>query len=279
VWKVGNGLNIKLWEDKWIPSTFSHKIQDPIRVLSKEAKVAEIIDLDYNWWNVPLVEHIFSLETVERICSIFISPGTQEDKLIWAGTKTGSFSVRCAFHLEVDHRTKEMGSVLSRSVTSPFWRRLWKLRVPRSIIIFLWRASNETLPTKNNLFKRKVVADPLCPMCGCDSETSGHILWLCDAVRAVWGLCGEPIQKSSMMVDNFFNIFCCLCNRLNDNVLELFAMIAHKIWIRRNRLVFYGLVQPPHCLLKDAIEELEEFQKTLGDVAAPLNGGFNSPSQ
>jgi hypothetical protein len=48
VWKVGNGLRINLWEDKWIPSTFSHKIQDPIRVLSKEAKVADIIDLDSN---------------------------------------------------------------------------------------------------------------------------------------------------------------------------------------------------------------------------------------
>jgi hypothetical protein len=54
-------------------------------------------------------------------------------------------------------------------------------------------------------------------------------------------------------------------------------MIGHKIWIRQNILVFYGLVQPPHYLLKDAIEELEEFRKTLGDVAAPLNVGFNSP--
>lgn len=122
-----------------------------------------------------------------------------------------------------------------------------------------------------------MVADPLCPMCGCDSETSGHILWSCDTARAVWGLCGGPIQKSSMTMDNFFSIFCYLCNRLNDNVLELFAMIGHKIWIRQNILVFYGLVQPPHYLLKDAIEELEEFRKTLGDVAAPLNGGFNSP--
>jgi pantoate kinase len=38
-------------------------------------------------------------------------------------------------------------------------------------------------------------------------------------------------------------------------------------------------VQPPQCLLKGVIEELEEFWKTLGDVVASLNGGFNSPSQ
>lgn len=279
MWKVGNGLKINLWEDKWIPSTFSHKIQDPIRVLSKDAKVANIIDLDSNWWNVPLVEHIFSPETVERICSIPISPRTQEDKLVWAGTKTGAFAVHSAYHLEIARRTREMGSVSTRSVLSPYWRRLWKSRVPRLIIMFLCRASNGILPTKNNLFKRKVVADPLCPMCGCDSETSGHILWSCDAARTVWGLCEGPIHKSSILVDNFFSIFCYLCNHLNDNDLELFTMLAHKIWIPRNRLVFDGLVQPPHCLLKGAIEELEEFQKTLGDVVTLLNGGGISSSQ
>jgi hypothetical protein len=279
VWRVGNGLNLNLWEDKWIISTHSHKIQDPIRVLSKEAKVADIIDLDSNWWNVPLIEQIFSPETVERICSIPISPRSQEDKLIWARTKTGVFSVRSAYHLEMERRTREMGSVSSRSDPNPYWRRLWKLRVPRYIILFLWRASNDILPTKHNLFRRKVVADPLCPMCACVSETSAHVLWECDAARAIWSLCGGPIQKSSLMVDNFFGIFCYLCNRLEDSDLELFAMLAHKIWIRRNRLVFDGVVLPPNCLLKGAIEDLEEFRNSFGDVLTPMTGVVAPPPQ
>jgi hypothetical protein len=116
-------------------------------------------------------------------------------------------------------------------------------------------------------------------MCSCELETSGHILWSCDAARAVWGLCGVPIQKSSMVADNFFSFFCYLCIRLSDSGLELFAMIARKIWICRNRLVFDGSVHPPHCLLKGAIEELEEYRKTLGDMVALLNVGHNSPSQ
>jgi hypothetical protein len=82
MWRVGNGLNVKIWEDKWLPFTFSHKIQDPVRVLNREAKVAEIINLDANWWNIPLIGHIFPMATVEKICSLPISPRTQEDKLI-----------------------------------------------------------------------------------------------------------------------------------------------------------------------------------------------------
>lgn len=109
MWRVGNGLNVKIWNDKWIPSTFSHKIQDPVQVLSRDAKVAEIINLDLNWWNIALIEHIFPVETVERICSIHICPRSQEDQLTWAGTKSSLFSVHSAYHLEVERRSRDRG--------------------------------------------------------------------------------------------------------------------------------------------------------------------------
>jgi hypothetical protein len=74
MWRVRNGLNIKISEDKWLPFTFSHKIQNHVQVLNREAKVAEIINLDTNWWNIPLIEHIFPMATVEKICNLPISP-------------------------------------------------------------------------------------------------------------------------------------------------------------------------------------------------------------
>jgi hypothetical protein len=73
MWRVGNGSKIKLWEDKWI-SVSPHRIQDPIRVLPMDVRVADIINQEANWWDIPLIEHIFSRETVEKICSIPISP-------------------------------------------------------------------------------------------------------------------------------------------------------------------------------------------------------------
>jgi len=165
------------------------------------------------------------------------------------------------------------GCSLVRSTSSPFWSHLWKLKIPRSIILFLWRVSNEALPTKSNLCKRKVVFDQLCTMCGIEAETSGHVLWSCNASQAVWGICEGPIQKSSIVADVFFNVVGYRCDRLNDGEMELFAIIAHKIWLLRNRLVFGGLVQSPSCLVKAAIEDLDEFRKTLVDVVVPSNGG------
>jgi hypothetical protein len=31
---------------------------------------------------------------------------------------------------------------------------------------FLWKASHEILPTCSNLFRRKIIDDPMCPICG-----------------------------------------------------------------------------------------------------------------
>jgi hypothetical protein len=86
MWRVGNGHSINLWEDKWIPA-IPHKVLDPVRVLPREATVADIINREANWWDIPLIERIFSEDTVEKICSIPINPRYHEDKLIWSGTK------------------------------------------------------------------------------------------------------------------------------------------------------------------------------------------------
>jgi hypothetical protein len=36
----------------------------------------------------------------------------------------------------------------------------------------MWRACQNILPTKDNLVKRKIIQDPLCPICGLEPETS-----------------------------------------------------------------------------------------------------------
>jgi hypothetical protein len=279
LWKVGNGSKVKIWEDKWIPSTCSHKIQDPVRVLSKDAKVAEIISSELNWWNIPLIEHIFPAGTVERICSIPICPSSQEDQMIWAGTKSGLFSVRSAYHMEVERRIRNRGSSSTDPSSVSLWKRIWSLKVPRSITLFLWRACNEILPTRYNLFKRKIFPDFLCPMCGLEPETSGHILWGCDSARAVWGMCGGYLQKSLVFLEDFLSIFEYLCERLNNEMLELFAVIAYKLWPHRNRAVFDNVLLPPSCLLKGAADMLDDFRHSQNAAPSHTNDRLISLSQ
>jgi ribonuclease HI len=266
IWRVGNGEKIKVWKDKWISTSTYHKISDPVRVLSTDAKVAEIINRSTNWWDIPLIEQIFPRETVDKICSIPICPRTQEDRLIWAGTKLGSFSVRSAYHLEMECRARIAWESSSASQSNPYWQHLWKLKVSRSVSLFLWRACNEILPTNKNLFKRKVVPAPVCPLCGVDEESTSHVLWRCPTAQAIWSCCGRSINKSVVMEDNFFGIFCYLCDRLDTEEMEFAVIVAHKIWLRRNLMVFGGSIPSPSILVKGAKEVLEEFRKSFEEV-------------
>jgi len=113
-------------------------------------------------------------------------------------------------------------------------------------------------------------------MCGSEAESNSHVLWRCDSAWAVWGSYGGPIQKSSVEAKDFFRIFAYLYARLEDEDLELFATIAHKIWSRRNRVVFGDAVLPPTILIKEATDFIGEFRKSQEATAVSRYGGQSS---
>ena len=61
----------------------------PPSLLSTDARVANIIDVDSGWWNVYLLERAFLSFEVQKIKSIPLCLIPQEDTLIWPKTKDG----------------------------------------------------------------------------------------------------------------------------------------------------------------------------------------------
>jgi hypothetical protein len=260
LWKIGDGSNIKIREDKWIPSTQTHMIQVNIQNISPEARVSDLINFETNWWNIPLLEQIFPAETVEQICNIPISPRLMKDVLVWAGTKNGMFSVRSAYNLDLELLDRQKGCSSFTPNTRSSWKLIWQLKIPRTVQLFLWRACNDILPTKGKLWKRKVVDNPLCPLCGTEFESSIHAIWLCEAAKAVWSACPARIQKCATGDSDFLTLFGLLSARLSLEDLQFFAMVAQRVWFRRNKYVFDGVFTPPRCLIKGASESLSDFR-------------------
>ena len=81
------------------------------------------------------------------------------------------------------------------------------MKGPRVLSNFLWKACANILPTKDNLFRRGVVEDPICPICKREPETISHVLWTCLAAADVWRECPPRIQKCAIVDDCFLNIF------------------------------------------------------------------------
>jgi hypothetical protein len=85
VWRIGNGLQVRIWKDRWIPRSSTFMIPISLNLVDPEAKVSELIDPNTHWWNPQLLENYFSREEAQTILSIPVSVTNQADVCIWHG--------------------------------------------------------------------------------------------------------------------------------------------------------------------------------------------------
>lgn len=94
LWRVGDGTQIQIRKDRWLPRDVSCKMQSTISVLPKNAVVANLIDTKKGWWNLDLLHSIFNDTDVEAILKIPISLQGCADRLLWRDSSNGCFSVK-----------------------------------------------------------------------------------------------------------------------------------------------------------------------------------------
>jgi hypothetical protein len=196
VWSVGNGLSIPIWGARWLPTPTSFLVQTAPRMLPFNSIVSCLIDLDTKRWNLDLLSVLFNEEEARVISNIPISPSLHPDRLVWQGTSNGLFLVRSAYHLGKELHQRSLGACSNSGKEADSWRVIWNLKVPNTVKVFMSRACHDILPTRVNLFKRKVVETSLCLCCKLGEETTIHALWSCPTSRDVWG-CGPKIFQKS----------------------------------------------------------------------------------
>jgi hypothetical protein len=229
-WRIGNGDNIFVWHDQWLPRPTTYKIFSPRKILEQNARVSVLIDQNTRMWNVGLILEVFLEDEAELICSKPLSPLPVEDRIIWRGTKNGIFSVRSAYFLEMENIANQIGGV-SKPDEGRNWKEIWNLRVPNVVKLFLWKALHNLLPTRTNLARKGVINDTVCPICGRVDESVEHILWSCSSSMDVWGGGPRSLQKCGVNKSTFPTLFEGVMRRCNKDDLELFAVTARRIWL------------------------------------------------
>ena len=120
------------------------------------------------------------------------------------------------------------------------WRKIWRVRGLKVVQVFLWNACHDILPTRVNLHRRKMIDDPLCPLCLQEEETTGHILWSCPSAQDVWMECSRKLQKFPSNADDFLNILASFMGKLDEEEVQLYAVVARLLWLRRNIVIHGG---------------------------------------
>ncbi|XP_035547338.1 uncharacterized protein LOC118348889 [Juglans regia] len=210
---------------------------------------------------VELIDRIFVKPEAEMICAIPISCLGANDKMFWGFSKKGKFTVRSTYHAEVQWQYERRGSTSEVRKDAEQWKNLWSMDVPGGRRHFVWNALNNALPTKSNLFKRKVTEDSLCPMCRREEEDVQHALWCCPAAADVWDENSSHVRKWLNQIHDFSRLWSELSNRLSNGCLERVVAIMRGIWGRRNAFVFEDKFASPGHVVRTTLAGLEEYQE------------------
>jgi hypothetical protein len=184
-WTIGNGQNVRIWKDNWLPNQAGFKVCSPINLLEEDALVSQLIDSTNRSWNMNLVRQIFSPFEAQQILNIPLSWRLPNDKRIWHWERDGNFSVRSAHHMI---KVAELANApeASSSNNHEIWRAVWKIRAPQSVKNFLWRLARDILPTKSRLQRKGVCLDTICPLCFEAIENGDHLFMHCRFAQQTW---------------------------------------------------------------------------------------------
>ena len=165
LWRVGDGSQIRVFEDSWIPGYLPTKAVPCTLECKDDSMVSSLINQTTMEWNGQLIDQKISPYLAQRIKAIPLCRMPQEDCTVWPRNRDGNYSVKIGYQLLGELENREVASGSNTDDSRKFWKWMWSLKIPNKIKHFGWRACTESLPTMANLHRQKVLQSSLCSNC------------------------------------------------------------------------------------------------------------------
>lgn len=145
-WLVGDGKSIKIREDKWLTSGLIGGSTNTDDLY----KVADLINGGTMEWKELTLQNMFAKDVIKEILAIPINHYPTADVLCWIANKTRDYTVRSRYNNQHSKSNKPDPSKATSSYQPPrqLWTKIWNLRVPPKVRIFLWSICQDALPTR-----------------------------------------------------------------------------------------------------------------------------------
>ena len=147
---------------------------------------------------------VFHPNEAQKIKGIPLPIYPQLDALYWPIFTEGLYSVKSGSKALCVETNQDSASSSVSVPSKKFWSNQWKLKVPGKVKSLLWRACTDSLPTKSNLCKRKILGDPTCSLCLKEPETILHALWGCEKIQVVWPRGFAGLQRSPCQLQYYY---------------------------------------------------------------------------
>ncbi|KAK6156676.1 hypothetical protein DH2020_010924 [Rehmannia glutinosa] len=248
--RIHSGRNTRVWGERWIPK-FPHHITHAVPNAAPPSMKHR------------LIRTLFPNHIADSILSIPLNISRHKDSWYWLHNKNGKFSVKSAYHTimhtpSLSDDFEDPGS--TSSGPRPVWKKLWKLKIPARILHFTWRILTNSLPTPENLIRRHLPCDPLCPLCKSADVTTIHLFFLCPLTQQIWNLSGiqQPVHHFKQP-----SLALWIRDLIEDSptpVSELALAICNGIWNGRNKFIFDNHAFSPASIASSAQLILSSFQ-------------------
>ena len=180
-------------------------------------------------WRRDLIVHNLTPENILIFRLDHINLTEEENEFKWELDPTGVFTVKTHYRGLINQ------NVPNRN------KKLWKLKAPLKIKIFLWYLKRGVILTKDNLAKRNWQGSQHCCFCH-ENKTVQHLFFdyrltrmVWATVHAAWGLC-KPT--------NIANLFSGWLNGIpkpyKPLILVGVAALCWSVWLCRNAVIFYN---------------------------------------
>jgi len=163
-----------------------------------------------------------------RIANLTLT--SEPDSFHWSLTQNGIFSVRSHYQ------------ALSQVEPQDTNRKLWKIRAPLKVKVFLRYLHRGVLLMKDNLAKRNWQGNRACCFY-LHEETIQHLFFYCRFARAVWSFfhCASGIPKPLNASHMFGSWLEGSPTKLQPIALLGAAAVCWSLWLSRNNIVSSGI--------------------------------------
>ena len=240
IWRVGDGTQIRIWDDPWIPAGTTRRPRTP-RGAALVTRVAELIDPITGTWDHQLVKDLFWEEDAINILAIPVRQNS-DDIIAWHYDPKGIFSVKSAYHVlegvEEQKRQVQKGETSRQGACTSedrLWKDIWHLQCPPKIKQFIWRVAHNSLAMKMNIKRRHVDLDTRCPVCLRLDEDGGHCFLKCKQMRRCWReLQLDSVRCLLLNAQTSKEFIRCILGLKTDQCLRT-CLLLWKWWDARNK--------------------------------------------
>lgn len=99
IWCIGNGLLVRIKEDKWLPVKPCRSILSPLPLALGESKVSSLINPDLGLWETREVQHMFLPHEASLVLGIPLSLRKPPNHVAWSCTPSGNFIISSTYKL------------------------------------------------------------------------------------------------------------------------------------------------------------------------------------